>query len=731
MFRRMFWALIGLVTPLALGAVCAAAGSGAQGQAAGPAAPPSSAPAKIQTTTQEVLVDIIARDRHGRAIRNLQPVEVEIYEDGVLQHPTSFRLVEGNAPAPEAAQPAGVAPAPRQFLRNISLVSLVFERLDGTAAQLAREAAMDFLHTQLRENVFVSVFVLGEKLYVLQEFTNDRKALEEAVGRATKNSSVQLAAYSDSIRSRLEQAMGDYAAATQAAGQTTTGSAVSASAAGAAAAEAAFTRMTAEMLSMAETMAEDQEGRSSLYGLLGMIEGQRKLTGRKTIIYFTRGMHLNTSLWELFRTTISEANRNNVSFYVVDARGLSSSEVMSYAAHQVMLGAESSEHNMLLDSNIGGSEVVAGEALGSGARPDVQGVMMDLATSTGGFLIANTNDLRVGVRRIAEDISDYYEVAYSPPPHPYDGRFHAITVKVLRRGASVQARSGYFAFPPMGGAPVFTYEVPLLKALQNQTAAGRPNYHVATLHFGYSPAGLQYRLMMTVPLSHFTFTDDAKNKVYRAHFVLLALVKNEQGQVVQKFSRDFSMDGPEDRLLAVKNSEVLFRRDFRVPPGRYALETVAYDVDTQKSTIERYVLVAPQKTANVSLSSVSVIERLEPLKPDQSAPDGLFQYNSMEVVPNIDQPIRKTSGAGVPIYFVVYVPAHSGQAPRADLQLVRDGEVIASTPLQLPAADASGRITYVGTIPVDKFPPGRYEIRAQVREGTAAAEEYAFFTLAP
>ena len=62
------------------------------GQAPSPAAEPTPV---IHATTREVLLDFVARDKHHRAISDLHPQEVEVYEDGVLQTVKSFRNIEG------------------------------------------------------------------------------------------------------------------------------------------------------------------------------------------------------------------------------------------------------------------------------------------------------------------------------------------------------------------------------------------------------------------------------------------------------------------------------------------------------------------------------------------------------------------------------------------------------------------------------------------------------------
>src|SRR5262245_28075644 len=95
--------------------------------------------ATVRIGSEEVLLDIVARDKKGRAITDLKADEIEVYEDGVKQQINSFRkvektdLIEGagasNDPAGAAAgNTAGNAVDP---LRQINLVTMVFERLNN------------------------------------------------------------------------------------------------------------------------------------------------------------------------------------------------------------------------------------------------------------------------------------------------------------------------------------------------------------------------------------------------------------------------------------------------------------------------------------------------------------------------------------------------------------------------------------------------------------------------
>jgi hypothetical protein len=71
--------------------------------------------------------------------------------------------------------------------------------------------------------------------------------------------------------------------------------------------------------------------------------------------------------------------------------------------------------------------------------------MRDLATSTDGFPVIDTNDFTTGVRRIVDDMASYYLLGYYSTNAKLDGRFRKIKVRVKRPGVAVRARNGYLA----------------------------------------------------------------------------------------------------------------------------------------------------------------------------------------------------------------------------------------------------------------------------------------------
>jgi hypothetical protein len=65
------------------------------------------------------------------------------------------------------------------------------------------------------------------------------------------------------------------------------------------------------------------------------------------------------------------------------------------------------------------------------------------------------------------------------------------------------------------------------------------------------------------------------------------------------------------------------------------------------------------------------------------------------------------------------------------LDLAKDGATVAQAPVELPAADANGRIAAVATFPLASIPPGSYDVSITVRQGAATATEKGSFVIVP
>lgn len=261
-----------------------------------------------------------------------------------------------------------------------------------------------------------------------------------------------------------------------------------------------MTQMTLNILNTEEMLTRTQQSRSSLLSLMALVREQRVLPGRKTVVLFTRGIQVPEQMIEMFRNTIGAANRAGVSLYAVDARGLTL-DLQNKSGTDILQDAIlSSRRQQTLDgAAVTPNQVKVFDTAMNSIHANTQRVLQDLAESTGGFLIANTNNFRSPFRKIREDIQTYYEVSYVPSIAEYDGSFRKLTFKVRRPKVKIQGRSGYFAVPPEAGS-VLAYEVPLLHALDAKPLPRAFSHRAAALRFGSAEGEIQYSVVIEVPL---------------------------------------------------------------------------------------------------------------------------------------------------------------------------------------------------------------------------------------
>jgi VWFA-related protein len=689
---------------------------------------------ETQLDVTDILLDLVARDKGGKMVRDLKESEIEVYEDGAKQKINAFTLVEKSdwkqaAPtAPAAAAPALGQPDP---IRQINLVTLVFENMDVQGRKLAQEGAMQFLKSELRSNVFVAVYVIDQRLMILQPFTNDKERLREAIDKATSRAYSQFAADSAAISSALQA----NAAANQSAGDSTTGSLgrgnTDTNNVGSSYIAARLAEAESTSLAFSDNMAREHQSRSSVYSLLSLARSQKTLAGRKTILYFSQGLAMTNNMKDTLKIVISEANRANVSVYAIDTRGLITTDQNSSSRN--MLGSAAAQTRAQTQRSGGAvsyQDMMAGELGESSIYANFQETMAALSEQTGGKLIANSNDLGLSMNRVSEDIRTYYELAYSSENPKLDGKFREISVKVMRKGVTVQSRSGYFAVPRTdGSSPLTSFEMPLLGALASTPVPHDFEHRARIARFAQTTEAAQGSLILEIPLAQMTFKPAAENR-FQAHFALLALLKTPDGRIIQKYSQEYDYQGEMAKLESTKKNNLLFMRHFLLPSGRYQLETVLRDADAGKFSVRKSVFVIPTLRPGVTMSSLSVVQRIAKAAggtdPQEEDP---FRLGDSQLFPSMGSPIGIMPKSSIYFYFVAYPDKNRSEKAQLILQFLQNGLAVSQAQIDLPAPDPQGRIPYLAAIPAESLTPGEYEVRAIVAQGNSAVEEHAFLTL--
>jgi VWFA-related protein len=691
---------------------------------------------QTQMEVTEVLLDLVARDRHDNLVRDLKEGEIEVYEDGVRQKITSFNIVEKSALKLET--PAGTAaPAvrPVDSVRQLNLVTMVFERLSDDGRKLAQSGARQFLNSQLGNNVFASVYVIDQRLMILQPFTNDLGKLRAAIDKATLMAYSQFATDSAAIQATLAQTASSLAAgdsATSSLGRNNTNS----TGVGNSFIDAALADAENRSLSFADDMAREQHSRTSVFALLSLIRGQKSLAGRKTLLYFTQSLAVTPDMVDYEKSIISEANRASVSIYAVDARGLVTVDQNRDATTMLSTAtATIRQQTQRSGGPVSRADMLAGEQAEASIRANFQETLAALSEQTGGKLIGNSNDLGVSMKRVSEDLSSYYEMAYAPSNAKMDGKFREITVKVLRGGVRVQTRKGYLAVPysesvlPVPLSESAASEMPLLGALSSSPIPHDFDYHASVLHFDRTSEGVLGSLVLEIPLSQVSFISVPEENKFKARFTLLAFIKTPDGRVIKKYTQDYDYQGDLPKLEMTKKNSILYLRHFVLPEGRYNLETVVRDAQASRMSARKSIFLLPASKAGVQMSSLAVISRITKTSGASPQDRDPFLLTDSRLHPALSTAIQSVADGSVFFYFVAYPDRARTDKVQLTLEFMQNGLAVSQARIDLPPADTDGRIPYLATVPCESLQAGEYEIRAIVSQGDSAVEEHAFLTL--
>ena len=346
-----------------------------------------------------------------------------------------------------------------------------------------------------------------------------------------------------------------------------------------------------------------------------------------------------------------------------------------------------------------------------------QQAMAELAESTGGFLIANTNDPVKPLHKVMEDVRAHYELSYVPTSQNYDGHFRKIEVQVKRAGAQVHTRSGYFALPLIAGEVLQPFEMAALDALNAKPQPTAFAYRVQALPFRAARSAVQYSVVFQVPMQNLSYRDDKKTAKLRSHISLLALVKDADGQVAAKVSRDLANDIPADKFDAFTRGDLTFAQPFLLAPGRYTMETAVVDRESGAASAKRVSLVVSDQPG-IGLSEVVPVRRVDPFDIPVDGgrnPADPLHVAAGKITPSLDGVYPP--GSDIPLYMVVY-PAPTGAAPRISIEILQNGKLVSSASPDLPPLDASGAIPFMSSVSPAL---GDYEIKVTARQGASAA----------
>ena len=667
-------------------------------------------------------MDLVFRDKKGKAIRDVRPDEIHVLEDGVEQNLTSFRLIEGNN-AEVIAPGTKTSPARVDPMREIRLVTLVFEGLDVEGKRFFRQALKDVLDMAPEQNLYFSILTVDQKLHVIQPFTADHAALLKSVDRSMMWSFTQYENQSTEVKQSLKQSLSGGEPQLQ---SSPTGGASPAQVQGLV--NYRMAKMQYDMIEAAEATDRAYNARATIDALMTLVRAQSQLPGRKVVLYFNPWLFIPEVVKEQYNNLVSTANRSNVSFYTVDPKGLVTWSQES-SGRDSLNGATGEIRSAQLRGGVGEvstQQARAAETAEGALRSNPLMWLRDLAQQTGGTAIAETNDWKAPLRTVMAEVRTYYEASYIPQIALYDGKFRKISIRVDRPDVVAHTSSGYFALPQLkSGQQMNAYELPLLNSLSVTAVPSDVAFQVAAERFNDHGTKVEYMVTLEAPLKEMTFAPQPDQKTSMIDAALLAVLKNSSGEIVEKFSKDFAVQVALDKVDAYKEGNLVQTFRTELPPGSYSLEAALMDRNGKKIGVKKSAVTVPQPSNSLSMSDVVVVRRTDALKDNQIS--DAFYFPGGKVVPTLAHTLKGGPGNILPFYFTVYPDQAIKDAPKLTMSFYKEGQYLGAAEAQLPEAQRDGRIPYIANLPADKFSPGAYEIHMGITQGSSKVERRVVF----
>jgi hypothetical protein len=276
---------------------------------------------------------------------------------------------------------------------------------------------------------------------------------------------------------------------------------------------------------------------------------------------------------------------------------------------------------------------------------------------------------------------------------------------------------------PDTGHSLTPEEMAGLRALDTQPRPHAFDFLARAYRFRDSGSNAQYAIAFEMPISNLTATAEERAHRHRFHASLLALVKNADGAIVDRVSKDVPSEVSDDLFEKVRWEFMTYQKAVSLPPGHYRVETAVVDHEGNRASTGTFEIDNRQQRG-VGLSDLAVVRKLANLTTPTDPADP-FEYTGRRVLPFVTSNLL--AGMKPFVFFMIYPEPENRAKPVVRARLLKDGRTIATLRPDVGAPDASGGIPMLLKV-TDK--PGSYEVRATVTQGNSSPERTLQYTLA-
>ncbi len=694
----------------------------------------------IKVTSNLVSLDVIVKDKKGKAVTDLKAEDFTVYENGVAQKVEFFdSTLSGSSNPAEAVKPGEAriaATQPTGRPPNGLPTNIVCLVLDGQSTELAnlkrvRQGLIKYIRERITTSDSVALFSISGGLQLLQPFTSDKAKLIAAVENASDSSTVsktsELRDTNANIAALREQSSGPSLASVN--------SQAGAAAAGAAAEAMIAQRMLEQYIQLRSVLTLRQT-RPVLAALAAICEGLRTIPGKKTLVMFSQGFIAPQALdWQV-QSTIDIANRANVAIYIIDAVGLAGGTPQSGAivppSGLAAISATNSQESRMRSA--------AGESVFDIARNEglnrEQDLLYRISGDTGGQFIKNTNDISSGLNRIDAEIRSRYTLAYRSTDSNFDGTFRKVKIEVRRPGTNVIGRNGYYAIPPTQVVPLSPEDRKLMTDFESLVAQStlpvslqlnwfrsQPGYYTIPLSFEIPPAAVEF---------------ERKGEKQRLQLDVLGVVRSESDdKILSRLGGTFDVALTAKQYEAILNDKIFYRQDLELEAGTYTIDLVVKDRLSGKMAARREKLVLPSMESEF-VATQAVLSRHAELLRAQTGSGDVMTEGNIQIRPSPSREFHARDN--LIIFFKLYnaalAPETAKPLVRVTITIMKDGKP-ARKPLDYELTDTEDEpvphLTFARYLKLDGLTTGKYlaliESRDMVQQKVLQQE--ALFEITP
>ncbi len=205
-------------------------------------------------------------------------------------------------------------------------------------------------------------------------------------------------------------------------------------------------------------------------------------------------------------------------------------------------------------------------------------VLSELAYTTGGTFIQNTNDLQGGLRRLATPPEYSYLLGFSPQNLKFNGHFHSLKVTVKGQKLSIQARKGYYA-PKQAASEVDQAKQQIQDEVFSQDELHDLPVELHTQFFKTSDDDAKLSVLVKLDVQHLHYRKvDGRNN---NSLTIVSAVFDRNGNFVTGNQKTLHMHWKDETLGTKLASGVTLKSSFDVKPGSYLVRLVVRDDEGQ------------------------------------------------------------------------------------------------------------------------------------------------------